>query len=55
VVGLTDISARKYLRTLLGNAYLSFVMPWEMFLEMESNGAGSFWKNIPCAAAGIEL
>ncbi len=42
VVGLTDISARKYVRTLLGSEYLSFAMPWDMFLEMESNVEGSF-------------
>lgn len=49
VVGLTDISARKYVRTLLGSEYLSFAMPWEMYLEMEGNVEGSFlekhtWK-----------
>ena len=37
VVGLTDISARKYTQNLLGPEYLSFAMPWKMFLEMESN------------------
>jgi len=42
VVGLTDISARKYVRNLLGPDYLTFAMPWEMFLEMESNVEGSF-------------
>lgn len=42
VVGLTDISARKHVRTLLGSEYLSFGMPWEMFLEMEGNVEGSF-------------
>lgn len=42
VVGLTDISARKYVRALLGSECLSFAMPWEMFLEMESNVEGSF-------------
>lgn len=42
VVGLTDISARKYVRNLLGSEYLSFAMPWEMFLEMEGNVEGSF-------------
>lgn len=42
VVGLTDISARKYVRKLLGAEYLSFAMPWEMFLEMEENVEGSF-------------
>ena len=42
VVGLTDISARKYVRSLLGPDYLSFAMPWDLFLEMESHVAGSF-------------
>lgn len=42
VVGLTDISARKYVRTLLGFEYLSFAMPWELFEEMETNVEGSF-------------
>jgi len=51
VVGLTDISARKYVRNLLGAEYLSFAVPREMFLEMESNVAGSFleghtWRSI---------
>jgi len=42
VVGLTDISARKIVRNLLGKEYLSFAMPWVMFLEMDSNVEGSF-------------
>ncbi|MEZ4579876.1 MAG: DUF169 domain-containing protein [Desulfobacterales bacterium] len=42
VVGLTDISARKYVRKLLGAEYLSFAMPWSLFLEMEDNVEGSF-------------
>jgi len=42
VVGLTDISARKYVRKLLGAEYLSFAMPWSLFLEMEGNVKGSF-------------
>lgn len=42
VVGLTDISARKYARKLLGAEYLSFAMPWSLFLEMENNVEGSF-------------
>jgi len=42
VVGLTDISARKYLRKLLGAEYLTFATPWKMFLEMERNVEGSF-------------
>lgn len=42
VVGLTDISARKYVRRLLGSKYLTFAVPWQMFLEMEQNVEGSF-------------
>ncbi|MEN6440609.1 MAG: DUF169 domain-containing protein [Syntrophobacter sp.] len=55
VVGLTDISARKYVRTLLGSKYLSFGMPWEMFLEMEGNVEGSFLeKNTWCSLLGAK-
>ncbi len=42
VIGLTDISARKYVRKLLGSAYLTCAMPWSLFQEMEGNVAGSF-------------
>ena len=42
VVGLTDLSARKNVRKLLGAEYLTFAVPWKMFLEMESNVEGSF-------------
>jgi hypothetical protein len=42
VVGLTDISARKYLWILSGAEYLSFAMPWKLFLEMEGKVGGSF-------------
>lgn len=42
VVGLTDISARKAVRSLLGSEYLSLAAPWEMFLDMENNVEGSF-------------
>ncbi len=42
IVGLTDISAREEVRKLLGSEYLSFAIPWKMFLEMESNVEGSF-------------
>jgi uncharacterized protein (DUF169 family) len=42
VVGLTDISARKYVRKSLGADCLSFAMPWPLFLEMEDNVEGSF-------------
>lgn len=51
VVGLTDISARKAVRKLLGSEYLSFAVPWKMFLEMEEQVEGSFlqrptWKSL---------
>ncbi len=42
VVGLTDLSARRHLRKLLGGQYLSFAMPWRLFLEMEADVPGSF-------------
>ena len=44
VVGLTDLSARKNVRKLLGAGYLTFAVPWKMFLEMESNVEGSFFE-----------
>ncbi len=42
VVGLTDISARKFVRGLLGREYLTFAMPWRLFQEMEQNVSGGF-------------
>ena len=42
VVGLTDISARKYTRKLLGKEYITFAMPWTLFQEMEAHVDGSF-------------
>ncbi|HAA04732.1 MAG TPA: hypothetical protein DCE18_15400 [Syntrophobacteraceae bacterium] len=42
VVGLTDLSARKYVRNLLGREYFTFAMPWALFQEMEANVPGSF-------------
>lgn len=42
IVGLTDISARKAVRKLLGREYLTFAVPWKMFLEMEDQVDGSF-------------
>lgn len=42
VVGLTDISARKAVRKLLGQEYLTFAVPWDMFLEMEESVEGCF-------------
>ncbi len=51
VVGLTDISARFYLRKPLGNDILSFSVPWRLFEEMEGNVPESFlarfaWKSM---------
>ena len=42
VVGLTDISARKYVRNFLGADCLTFAMPWQLFREMEAQVDGSF-------------
>jgi len=42
VVGLTDISARVYIRKQLGDNLLSFAVPWILFQEMEGQVAGSF-------------
>ncbi len=49
VVGLTDLSARVYIRKQLGDHLLSFAVPPVLFAEMEANAAGSFlerhtWK-----------
>lgn len=51
VVGLTDISARVYIRKQLGDNLLSFAVPWSLFMEMEENVTGSFlerhsWKTL---------
>lgn len=51
VIGLTDISARLFIRRQLGDNLFSFSIPWKMFLEMEENVKGSFlerrtWKNL---------
>jgi uncharacterized protein (DUF169 family) len=51
VVGLTDISARFYLRKSLGRNVLSFTVPWSLFQEMEENVLESFltrfaWKSM---------
>jgi uncharacterized protein (DUF169 family) len=49
VVGLTDLSARKAVRTTLGKDVLTFSVPFALYREMEQNVAGSFleldlWK-----------
>jgi hypothetical protein len=51
VIGLTDISARFYLRKLLGKDILSFTIPWTLFEEMEGDVSESFltrfaWKSM---------
>lgn len=51
VIGLTDISARYYLRKPLGRDILSFSVPWKLFEEMEGNVSESFltcfaWKSM---------
>jgi uncharacterized protein (DUF169 family) len=51
IVGLTDISARFYLRQSLGPDLLSFTMPLNLYEEMEANAPQSFltrlvWKSM---------
>jgi hypothetical protein len=51
VIGLTDISARYYLRKPLGKDILSFTVPWNLFKKMEGNVSESFltrfaWKSM---------
>jgi hypothetical protein len=42
VVGLTDISARVFVRKQLGPNLMTFAMPFVLFEEMEQNVEGSF-------------
>lgn len=42
LVGLSDLSARKTIRPLLGEHVLSFTAPWPLFLQMEESVDGSF-------------
>jgi hypothetical protein len=42
VVGLTDLSARVYVRKQLGSNLMTFSIPFAMFEQMEKNVAGSF-------------
>ncbi|KQC09590.1 MAG: hypothetical protein APR62_13915 [Smithella sp. SDB] len=45
VVGLTDLSARVYVRKQLGNPnFMTFTVPYAFFEEMEQNVAGSFME-----------
>ncbi len=43
VIGLTDLSARKAVRKLLGEDCLTFSMPYQMYQEMERHVQGSFF------------
>jgi hypothetical protein len=42
VVGLTDLSARVYIRKQLGDNLMTFTLPLQMYEEMEGNVRGSF-------------
>ncbi len=44
VIGLTDISARKNVRHLLGKDVFTFAVPYRRFMEMETNVDESFLK-----------
>jgi uncharacterized protein (DUF169 family) len=44
LVGMTDISARRNTRAMLGRHVMSMTMPWAKFLEMESNVNQSFFQ-----------
>jgi uncharacterized protein (DUF169 family) len=51
VIGLTDLTARVYIRKQLGDNLLTFAMPLSLFAEMEQNVPGSFlerhaWKEL---------
>lgn len=42
IVGFTDISARKYIKNVVGDDYLMFNVCWKRFLELENYVAESF-------------
>lgn len=42
VVGLTDPSARKQVVNVIGRDYLTFSVPYKMYIELENNIEGSF-------------
>jgi uncharacterized protein (DUF169 family) len=51
IIGLTDISARKYIMKMLDHNVLSFSVPYKLFMEMEGHVEGSFlerksWKTV---------
>ncbi len=53
LVGLTDISARKNVRKILGKEVMSFSMTPAMFKEMEANVDSSFLKRNSWAALAL--
>ena len=60
VVGLTDLSARVYIRKQLGDNLLTFAMPFALFTEMEANVEGSFlqrhtWQELLAAKKSGEM
>jgi len=57
VVGMVDISARKYMNRQFGRDLLTFSIPYRMYLTMEANVEGSFlereqWKELLDLEAG---
>jgi uncharacterized protein (DUF169 family) len=57
VIGLTDISARKNVRAILGRDVFTFALPYQRFVEMEANVEGSFllrdvWRSLAVADVG---
>jgi len=47
VVGMVDLSARKYMNRQFGSDLLTFSIPFQLFLTMEGNVAGSFLEREP--------
>ena len=55
IVGLTDLSARKYVAAQVGHQQMTFAVPLAMFEEMEANVPGSFlerdtWRELMAGA-----
>jgi uncharacterized protein (DUF169 family) len=42
IIGLTDLSARHQVANSLGRNYLTFAVPFKMYVELENNVEGSF-------------
>ena len=50
IAGLTDLSARNAVRNTLGRDVLTFAVPWKLYLEMEGNAGGCFFRRHDFAA-----